>query len=147
MGTDANGADRLITNNPNNKYGIDFIIYGNAFVGNPEAGIVKVSQDGTNWYTLAGSRHYMDGTKWNQNISYIRIANKNTTISGKTFATAGIYTSTNFTVPATDSADAVNTAIGEATWTGHCPAHRQQLSEDAHHRFAGQRRVVAGMDE
>lgn len=118
MGTDANGADRLITNNPNNKYGIDFIIYGNAFVGNPEAGIVKVSQDGTNWYTLAGSRHYMDGTKWNQNISYIRIANKNTTISGKTFATAGIYTSTNFTVPATDSADAVNTAIGEADLDG-----------------------------
>lgn len=118
MGTDENGNDILITNNPNNKYGIDFIVYGNAFVGNPEAGIVKVSQDGKDWYTLAGSRHYMDGTKWNQNISYIRIANKNTTISGKTFATAGIYTSTNFTVPATDSADAVNTAIGEATWTG-----------------------------
>lgn len=118
MGTDEDGNDILITNNPNNKYGIDFIVYGNAFVGNPEAGIVKVSQDGKDWYTLAGSRHYMDGTKWNQNISYIRIANKNTTISGKTFATAGIYTSTNFTVPATDSADAVNTAIGEATWTG-----------------------------
>ena len=118
MGTDEDGNDILITNDPNNKYGIDFIVYGNAFVGNPEAGIVKVSQDGKDWYTLAGSRHYMDGTKWNQNISYIRIANKNTTISGKTFATAGIYTSTNFTVPATDSADAVNTAIGEATWTG-----------------------------
>lgn len=118
MGTDANGADRLITNNPNNKYGIDFIVYGNAFVGNPEAGIVKVSQDGTKWYTLAGSRHYMDGTEWNQNISYIRIATANTTISGKTFAKAGIYVSTNFAVPASDNADAVNAAIGAATWTG-----------------------------
>lgn len=118
MGTDENGADRLITNNPNNKYGIDFIIYGNAFVGNPEAGIVKVSQDGTNWYTLAGSRHYMAGTEWNQNISYIRIATANTTISGKTFAKAGIYVSTNFAVPASDNADAVNAAIGAATWTG-----------------------------
>ena len=118
MGTDENGADRLITNNPNNKYGIDFIVYGNAFVGNPEAGIVKVSQDGTNWYTLAGSRHYMNGTQWNQNISYIRIAAANTTISGKSFAKAGIYVSTNFAVPASDNADAVNAAIGEATWTG-----------------------------
>ena len=118
MGTDENGANRLITNNPNNKYGIDFIVYGNAFVGNPEAGIVKVSQDGTNWYTLAGSRHYMNGTQWNQNISYIRIAAANTTISGKSFAKAGIYVSTNFAVPASDNADAVNAAIGEATWTG-----------------------------
>lgn len=118
MGTDENGADRLITNNPNNKYGIDFIVYGNAFVGNPEAGIVKVSQDGTNWYTLAGSRHYMNGTQWNQNISYIRIAAANTTISGKSFAKAGIYVSTNFAVPASDNADAVNAAIGAATWTG-----------------------------
>lgn len=118
MGTDEDGNDILITNDPNNKYGIDFIVYGNAFVGNPEAGIVKVSQDGKDWYTLAGSRHYMDGTKWNQNISYIRIATANTTISGKTFAKAGIYVSTNFAVPASDNADAVNAAIGAATWTG-----------------------------
>lgn len=118
MGTDDEGKDIQITNNPNNKYGIDFIVYGNAFVGNPEAGIVKVSQDGTKWYTLAGSRHYVDGTEWNQNISYIRISAANTTISGKTFAKAGIYVSTNFAVPASDNADAVNAAIGAATWTG-----------------------------
>lgn len=118
MGTDENGADRLITNNPNNKYGIDFIVYGNAFVGNPEAGIVKVSQDGIKWYTLAGSRHYMTGTKWNQNISYIKITTADTTISGKTFSAAGIYCSTDFDAPSSDNADAVNAAIGEATWTG-----------------------------
>lgn len=107
-----------IQNNANNKYGIDFIVYGNAFVGNPEAAGVQVSNDGINWYTLAGSRHYMDGTKWNQNISYIRIASANTTISGKTFASAGIYTSTDFVAPATDNAADVNAAIGEATWAG-----------------------------
>lgn len=118
MGTDENGADRLITNNPNNKYGIDFIVYGNAFVGNPEAGIVKVSQDGIKWYTLAGSRHYMTGTKWNQNISYIKITTAGATISGKTFSAAGIYCSTDFDAPSSDNADAVNAAIGEATWTG-----------------------------
>lgn len=118
MGTDDNGVARLITNNPNNPYGIDFIIYGNAFVGNPEAGIVKVSADGVNWYTLAGSRHYMDGTVWNQNISYIKIAAANTTIGAQTFAKAGVYCSTNFGVPASDNASDVNAAISAATWTG-----------------------------
>ena len=112
------GDNSRIQNDPNNKYGIDFIVYGNAFVGNPEAAGVQVSNDGVNWYTLAGSRHYMDGTKWNQNISYIRIADKNTTISGKTFAKAGIYTSTDFVAPATDNAADVNAAIGAATWAG-----------------------------
>lgn len=112
------GENNRIQNNASNPYGIDFIVYGNAFVGNPEAAGVQVSNDGVNWYTLAGSRHYMDGTKWNQNISYIRIADKNTTISGKTFASAGIYTSTNFVAPATDNAADVNAAIGEATWAG-----------------------------
>lgn len=112
------GDNSRIQNDPNNKYGIDFIVYGNAFVGNPEAAGVQVSNDGETWYTLAGSRHYMDDTKWNQNISYIRIADKNTTISGKTFASAGIYTSTDFVAPATDNAADVNAAIGAATWAG-----------------------------
>ncbi len=112
------GENSRIQNNANNPYGIDFIVYGNAFVGNPEAAGVQVSNDGINWYTLAGSRHYMDGTKWNQNISYIRIATANTTISGKTFAKAGIYTSTDFVAPATDNAADVNAAIGAATWAG-----------------------------
>lgn len=107
-----------IQNNANNKYGIDFIVYGNAFVGNPEAAGVQVSNDGVNWYTLAGSRHYMSDTKWNQNISYIKIAAANTTIGEKSFAKAGIYVSTDFAAPSSDSASAVDAAIGTATWTG-----------------------------
>lgn len=107
-----------IQNNANNKYGIDFIVYGNAFVGNPEAAGVQVSNDGVNWYTLAGSRHYMTGTKWNQNISYIRIAADDTTISGKNFDKTGIYVSTDFVAPSSDNASDVNAAIGAATWTG-----------------------------
>lgn len=107
-----------IQNNANNKYGIDFIVYGNAFVGNPEAAGVQVSNDGVNWYTLAGSRHYMTGTKWNQNISYIKIAAANTTIGEKRFAKAGIYVSTDFAAPSSDSASAVDAAISAASWTG-----------------------------
>lgn len=107
-----------IQNNANNKYGIDFIVYGNAFVGNPEAAGVQVSNDGINWYTLAGSRHYMSDTKWNQNISYIKIATANTTIGGKSFAKAGIYVSTDFAAPSSDNASDVDAAVALATWTG-----------------------------
>lgn len=120
MGTETvNGkvVDRQITNDPTNPYGIDFVVYGNAFVGNPEAGIVKVSQDGTNWYTLAGSRHYTDGTEWNQNISYVRLTAANTALNSK-FTKAGIYVSTNFAIPTSDDADSVDAAISAATWTG-----------------------------
>ena len=106
-----------IQNNANNKYGIDFIVYGNAFVGNPEAAGVQVSNDGVNWYTLAGSRHYMSDTKWNQNISYVRLTADNTSLNDA-FTAAGIYVSTNFEVPSSDNASDVDAAIGKATWTG-----------------------------
>lgn len=112
------GDNKRIENNPNNKYGIDFIVYGNAFVGNPEAAGVQVSNDGVTWYTLAGSRHYMSDTKWNQNISYIKIATANTTIGGKSFAKAGIYVSTDFAAPSSDNASDVDAAVALATWTG-----------------------------
>lgn len=112
------GDNKRIENNPNNKYGIDFIVYGNAFKGNPEAAGVQVSNDGVTWYTLAGSRHYMSDTKWNQNISYIKIATANTTIGGKSFAKAGIYVSTDFAAPSSDNASDVDAAVALATWTG-----------------------------
>ena len=106
-----------IQNNANNKYGIDFIVYGNAFVGNPEAAGVQVSNDGVNWYTLAGSRHYMSDTKWNQNISYVRLTADNTSLNDA-FTAAGIYVSTNFAAPSSDNASDVDAAVALATWTG-----------------------------
>lgn len=62
-----------------NKYGVDFIVYGNAFNGNPEAGAVKVfgykAGDTTGaWYDLAGSLYYDSISKNNATVSYKRIA-------------------------------------------------------------------------
>lgn len=55
------GQDNGITNGANNPYGVDFVVYGNAFNGNPEAGAVQVSVDGSVWYELAGSKYYDGG--------------------------------------------------------------------------------------
>ena len=105
-----------IENNANNPYGIDFIVYGNAFVGNPEAAGVMVSNDGIKWYTLAGSRHYMNGTKWDQKISYVRIEGLDQRALKSTFTADGIYYSENYNSPSEQTQSAINAAISAATW-------------------------------
>ncbi len=59
-----------VANDPKNKYGVDFIVYGNAFVGNAEPGGIQVSQDGTTWYNIAGSRHYANSTVWDYTVTH-----------------------------------------------------------------------------
>ena len=109
---------RPIMNDAKNRYGIDFIVYGNAFVGNPEAASVMVSNDGETWYTLAGSRHYMSDTKWNQKISYVRIEGSEQRALKSTFTADGIYYSENYTSPSEQTQSAINAAISTATWHG-----------------------------
>ncbi|MGI5874048.1 MAG: hypothetical protein ACOX8R_05240 [Bacillota bacterium] len=106
-----------IPNSELNPYGIDFIVYGNPFNGNPEAGSVKVSSDGITWYNLAGSLHYDADTEWNQNASYIKIVNAGTTIGGQTFSSAGVYASVDYIPINSTDATEVDEAIGDATWT------------------------------
>lgn len=105
-----------IKNNPKNPYGIDFIVYGNAFVGNPEAAGVMVSNDGETWYTLAGSRHYMNGTQWNQKISYVRIEGDAQKALNPTFDSDGVYYSNNYNSPSEQTQSAINAAISAAAW-------------------------------
>jgi hypothetical protein len=58
--------DQPITDDPNNPFGVAFIIYGNSFEGGTlaEPGGVRVSEDGVTWYHLAGQRHYEPGTRY-----------------------------------------------------------------------------------
>lgn len=109
---------RPIMNDAKNPYGIDFIVYGNAFVGNPEAASVMVSNDGETWYTLAGSRHYMRDTKWNQKISYARIEGTTQRALNTAFTADGVYYSTNYVSPSEQTQTAINAAISAATWQG-----------------------------
>lgn len=75
---DASGAyvSGGIYNDPNNAYGVDFTLFGNALPTWAEAGCVQVSQDGTTWYDLAGSLHYQTpsstsgGAIWNYSATY-----------------------------------------------------------------------------
>ncbi|MDR2486986.1 MAG: hypothetical protein LBD12_03395, partial [Clostridiales Family XIII bacterium] len=59
-----------VPNAATNPYGVDFIVYGNAFANNAEAGAVQVSIDGTTWYELAGSLYYDADTQRNVDVSY-----------------------------------------------------------------------------
>lgn len=66
--------EKPIEDNPKNPYGIDFIVYGNSN-GGPgfsEPGNVLVSENGNEWYYLAGSEHYENRTQWGYEITYSR---------------------------------------------------------------------------
>lgn len=73
MGVDSNNHD-LVQNTATNPYGVDFIVYGNAFSTNAEPGCIQVfgTSDGThyNWYDIAGSLHYNSSTIWNASITF-----------------------------------------------------------------------------
>lgn len=79
--------EQPLVDNPNNKYGMDFYVYGNANVDTSsstkmsffEPGQVWVSEDGENWYALAGSAHYDNGVDWNYTVTYKKTANGKTT--------------------------------------------------------------------
>lgn len=70
-----------IHNLDTNPYGVDFVVYGNAFNGNPEAAAVQVYaqevlSDGTlgayKWYELAGSMYYSDSAVRNATVYYTK---------------------------------------------------------------------------
>lgn len=69
-----------------NPYGVDFVVYGNAFNGNPEAGAVKVfgykaGETTGAWYDLAGSLYYNSISKNNATVSYKKVTSTDTTFT------------------------------------------------------------------
>ena len=71
------GFDHAIENDPNNPYGVDFTIFGNAFTGWSEPGIVYVMKDvngngqaDDTWYQLKGSDYTEPSTVANYTIMY-----------------------------------------------------------------------------
>lgn len=120
-----------ITNKSNNPYGVDFVVYGNAFNGNPEAGAVQVSEDGKTWYELAGSMYY-DG-----NFNYVgtKVANKFSAAYTGTLNNAMVeYTKgSSITVGLKDASGSyavpTGTLFGPAAWF---PATDKYPQGDAH---------------
>ena len=94
-----------IYNDPNNAYGVDFTLYGNALNSWAEPGVVQVSKDGRTWYTLAGSLHYQtpEYTKTDAGVYTV-------TKAGSVWNYEAIYTNP---VPTDD-----NKATGETGTTG-----------------------------
>mgnify|MGYP004519245855 CR=1 FL=1 len=120
---DASGAyvSGGIYNDPNNAYGVDFTLFGNAMSTWAEPGCVQVSQDGTNWYTLAGSLHYQTpsttagGAIWNYSATYTNpLVNEAATTDGE----AVPYTSVYQTRPTSNAATESGT-VGINNWHKH----------------------------
>jgi len=72
------GFDHTIWNDPDNPYGVDFTIVGNAALNSSEPGIVMVMRDANGngipddgeWYELKGSNHDMASTISRYTITY-----------------------------------------------------------------------------
>lgn len=120
---DASGAyvSGGIYNDPNNAYGVDFTLFGNAMSTWAEPGCVQVSQDGTNWYTLAGSLHYQTpsatagGAIWNYSATYTNpLVDEAAATDGK----AVLYTSVYQTRPTSTAATESGT-VGINNWHKH----------------------------
>ena len=74
--------DEPLRDDPRNKFGMDFYVYGNSAEKNidsmAEAGQVWVSEDGKAWYALAGSEHYEDDVFWDYTVEYRKTENGKT---------------------------------------------------------------------
>ncbi len=71
-------------NDPENPYGIDFTIFGNAFSGSSESGIIWVMNDENQnnlpddtWYEIAGSQYFHAGTVRNYQVTYFKTDTRN----------------------------------------------------------------------
>lgn len=71
------GYNTPIINHPDNPYGVDFSILGNAYIGSSEPGIVQVMKDENKngladdtWYELQGGEHNNKSCRVNYELTY-----------------------------------------------------------------------------
>lgn len=116
-----------IYNDPNNAYGVDFTLFGNAMYNWAEPGCVQVSQDGTTWYNIAGSLHYRtpsdttSGAIWNYSATYTNPVSADDDLATGSTGTTGnsvAYTATYKTRPtSTDATESGSVAFNN--WHRH----------------------------
>ncbi|SHJ68130.1 Por secretion system C-terminal sorting domain-containing protein [Tangfeifania diversioriginum] len=66
-------------NDQENPYGVDFTVFGNAFSGSSEPGVVWVMQDENSngkpddtWFEIAGSQHFYSQSIQNSSVTYFK---------------------------------------------------------------------------
>lgn len=116
-----------IYNDPNNAYGVDFTLFGNAMHNWAEPGCVQVSQNGTTWYNIAGSLHYRtpsdttSGAIWNYSATYTNPVSADDDLATGSTGTTGnsvAYTATYKTRPtSTDATESGSVAFNN--WHRH----------------------------
>ena len=126
---DASGAyvSGGIYNDPNNAYGVDFTLFGNAMSTWAEPGCVQVSQDGVNWYDIAGSLHYQmpsdtaGGAIWDYSATYTNpVAADDDLLSGTTgTAEKAVTWSASYKTRPTSSATPESGSVAYNNWHKH----------------------------
>ena len=155
---DASGAyvSGGIYNDPNNAYGVDFTLFGNAMYNWAEPGCVQVSQDGVTWYNIAGSLHYRPtgadagSAIWDYSATYTNpVAADDDLVSGKP-GTAGkaVTWSASYKARPTSSAETESGSVLFNNWHRHnyFPLYNNYfVSVNGHSKLDGLLNPIAGL--
>ena len=145
-----------IYNDPNNAYGVDFTLFGNAMYNWAEPGCVQVSQDGTTWYNIAGSLHYRtpsdttSGAIWNYSATYTNPVSADDDLATGSTGTTGnsvAYTATYKTRPtSTDATESGSVVFNNWHRHNYFPLYNNYfVSVNGHSKLDGLLNPISGL--